>query len=56
MSESSTRIPFGSLIAVRWDSSGIFDHSGEVHQIPRHERGVSIREIVLGSSRTFIEI
>ena len=41
---------------MRWDPAGILNHSSKVHQIPRHERRVSIGELVFRTAGTGIEI
>jgi hypothetical protein len=39
-------VPFRPLIAVCRNPSSIFYHAGHVQEIPSHERGIAIREIV----------
>ena len=56
MIESATRVPLGALIAMCWNPACILDHSRKVEQIPGHECGVAIGEIILGPSRSGIQI
>ena len=41
------RVPRGSLIAVSRHAAGILQHPREMHQVPSHEGGISLREIVV---------
>ena len=56
MIESTTSIPLGALIAMCWNSTCILEHSRKVEQIPGHECGVAIGKIILGPSRSGIQI
>jgi len=56
MVESAPSIPFRPLIAMGRDPTGILDHPRHVHEIPGHERGIAIGEVVLRSARTRVEI
>ena len=48
--------PLRSLVSVGRDAPGIFYHPGQMHEIPGHERRVSVREVVLGTSGAGIQI
>src|SRR6185503_10923882 len=54
--ETAARIPFGTLIAVGGDAARVGDHAGEVQQVPRHERGVAVREVVRGTAGSRIQV
>ena len=41
-------VPRRPLIAERGDAAGVLQHPGHMHQVPGHEGGVAIGEIVLG--------
>src|SRR5215211_6030675 len=49
--ELAARVPLGPLVAVRRYPAGVLDHAREVQQVPRHEGGVAVREVVVGSAR-----
>src|ERR1700742_1513345 len=54
--EAGASIPFGTLVAVCRNAAGVFEHLGEVHQVPGHKRGVAVGEVVLGAARTGVQI
>jgi hypothetical protein len=47
MVETIARIPRGSLVSVSRHAACILEHPREMHQVPRHEGGVSLREIII---------
>src|SRR5207247_3549599 len=49
-------VPIGPLVAVGRDAAGVLEHSRHVEQVPGHEGGVAVREVVLGSARSLVEI
>src|SRR3954447_875552 len=54
--EAAAGVPLGTLIPVDGDAAGVGDHAGEVQQVPRHERGIAVREVVGGPARPGIEV
>jgi DNA-binding NarL/FixJ family response regulator len=44
--EAAPGIPLRTLVAVHRDATGILQHPGEVQQVPGHERGVPVGEVV----------
>jgi len=54
--ESAARVPFGALIAMRWNSTCIPDHSGKMEQIPGHEGCVAIGKIIFGPARAKVRV
>jgi hypothetical protein len=38
------------------DAAGVLQHPGRVQQVPRHERGVAVGEVVLRAARTRVEV
>ena len=49
--EAAARVPLRALVAVRGDAAGVLEHPRQVQQVPRHERGVAVGEVVLGPAR-----
>jgi hypothetical protein len=43
-------VPQGTLIAMCGNAARIAEESREVHEVPRHEGRVSVREVVLGTA------
>ncbi len=56
MIEAAAGVPLGALIAMGRNTSRIFHHSRQMHQIPGHEGRVAIGEIILGPARSGIQI
>src|SRR4051794_22901589 len=54
--EPAAGIPFRALVAVGWDPSPVPHHPRHVEQVPRHERGVAIGEVVLRTARAGVQI
>jgi hypothetical protein len=54
--EALALLPRGQLVSVGRDSAGGFQHPGQMHQVPAHEGGVAVGELVLGTARARIEI
>ena len=54
--ESTPRIPQRSLVPVRGKASGVFEDPSHVEEVPGHERGVAIGEVVLRAPRSWIEV
>src|SRR5437879_12746489 len=54
--EAAAGVPLRTLVAVDWDAARVFEHAGEVQQVPRHERGVAVGEVVAGSRRAGVEV
>jgi hypothetical protein len=54
--KAAAGVPLGALIAVCRDFSRILDHPRHVHQIPGHERRIAIREVILRSTRSRIQV
>ncbi len=54
--EAAPGVPFGALVAVRGNPARVLQHPGDVQQVPRHERGVPVGEVVLGPTRSGIEV
>ena len=48
--EPASGVPFGSLVAVGGDAAGVLEHPGQVHQVPGHEGGVAVGEVVAGAA------
>src|SRR5688572_230582 len=49
-------VPAGPLVAVGRDAARVLQHAGQVEQVPRHEGGVAVGEVVLGSARALVEV
>ena len=45
--EPAAGLPFAPLVAVRRYPAGVLQHPGEVEQVPRHERGIPVGEVVV---------
>ena len=45
--EAAAGVPLRALVAVGGDAAGVLEHAGQVQQVPRHERGVAVGEVVL---------
>ena len=54
--EAGTGVPLRALVAVARDAAGVLEHPGEVHQVPGHERGVAVGEVVLGPAAAGVEV
>jgi hypothetical protein len=54
--ETAAGVPIGALVAVSWNATCIFDHPSHVQQIPSHEGRVAIGEVILRSTRSFVEV
>jgi len=54
--EAASGIPFGTLVAVCREAAGIDNHACHMHQIPGHECGVAIGEIIFRPTRIGIKI
>ena len=48
--EAAAGVPLRALVAVRGDAAGVLEHPREVQQVPRHERGVAVGEVVVGAA------
>jgi hypothetical protein len=48
--ESAAGLPRRSLVAVRGYPATVLERPGGVHQVPRHECGVAVGEVVVGSA------
>src|SRR5665647_3401985 len=49
-------VPLSSLVAVCRDATGPLDQLRQVHEVPGHERCVAVGEVVLGTTRTLIQV
>ena len=47
MVEVAARLPLGALVAVGGHAAGLVELQRGLHQVPRHERGVALREVVV---------
>jgi len=54
--EAASGVPFRALVAVGRDSARVLEHPGQVHQVPRHERGVAVGEVVGRAAGARIEV
>ena len=54
--EAAARIPGGALVAMDRDPARILQHACQVQEIPRHEGGVAIGEIVFKPARALVEV
>src|SRR5579862_7248617 len=54
--EATPGVPRRSLVAVGGDAAGVFELAGEVQQVPRHECGVPVGEVVFRAPGARIEI
>src|SRR6187399_1311592 len=41
-------LPLGRRVPTRGEAAGVLQEFGHVHQVPRHEGGVAVGEVVLG--------
>ena len=56
MIKATSRIPLGALITVRRNAVLRFQDTRQVHQIPCHERDITLREFVLRAARSLVQI
>jgi hypothetical protein len=54
--EAAARVPIRALVAVSGDATGILQHAGHVQQVPGHEGGVAVGEVVLRAARPGVEV
>src|SRR5262245_30063924 len=54
--EPRAGVPFAALVAVGRYAAGVLDQPGQVQQVPGHERGVPVGEVVLWSVRSWVQI
>ena len=54
--KSGPRIPCRTLIAVHRYSAEVLHHPGQVHEVPGHESGVAVGEVVLRAAGTRVEV
>src|SRR5690242_3202134 len=54
--EATAGIPQRLLVAVRGDPTRVLDQPGEMQQVPRQERRVSVCEVVFGAARSGVEV
>ncbi len=48
--EAAAGVPLRALVAVGGDAAGVLQHPGQVQQVPGHEGGVAVGEVVLGTA------
>ena len=54
--ESAAAVPGRLLVSMYWCASGILQRSGHVHQVPGHESGVAVGEIVFRVSGARVQV
>src|SRR5581483_10814739 len=54
--EAAAGVPGRALVAVGRDAAGGGDYAGQVQQVPGHERGVAVGEVVLRSAGALVEV
>src|SRR5262245_51860753 len=54
--EAAAGVPGRTLVAVGGDAVGVLQHPGQVQQVPGHEGGVAVREVVLGAARAGVQV
>lgn len=54
--EATAGLPSRARVTVRRDAAGVLDHPRQVQQVPGHEGGVAVGEVVLRPARPGIEI
>src|SRR6478672_4048726 len=54
--EALPLLPRRALVAPRRDAAGVADHLRQVHEVPRHERGVAVGEVVLRPAGARVEV
>src|SRR5690349_11936219 len=54
--EPRARVPLRALVAVARYAARVLEHLREVHQVPGHEGGVAVGEVVLGATAARIEV
>lgn len=54
--EAAACVPAGALVAVGGEPAGVAQEPGEVHEVPGHEGGGAVGEVVLGPSEAIIEV
>src|SRR4051812_29956626 len=52
----TARVPLGALIAVGRDPAAVLQCPGGMQQIPGHERGVAVGEVVVERARVLVEV
>src|SRR5947207_5212459 len=54
--EPAAGIPFGALVSVRRNAARVLQHARKVQQVPGHERGVAVGEVVVRPAGSRIQI
>src|SRR4051794_7750348 len=54
--EAAAGVPFGALVAVGGDPAGALQEPRDVDQVPRHERRVPVREVVVRTAGAGVEV
>ncbi len=53
---AAARVPAGPLVAMGGDAAVVLQQAREVHQVPRHERGVPVGEVVVATAAGVVEV
>src|SRR2546430_10723023 len=54
--EPAAGVPLRALVAARRNAARVLEHPGQVHQVPGHERGVAVGEVVLRTTGARVQI
>src|SRR5437588_1819338 len=54
--EAAAGVPLRALVAVGGDAAGVLEHPGQMEEVPGHERGVAVGEVVLRPTRSGVEV
>src|SRR5207253_2599201 len=54
--EATTGVPLRALVSVGGDASGVLEDSREMDEVPGHERRIPVREIVLWTAGSGVEV
>src|SRR5262245_1556147 len=54
--EPAARVPLRALVAVGGNAARVLEHPRQMEDVPRREGGVAVREVVLRSSGSRVEI
>src|SRR4051794_2824076 len=54
--EAAAGVPLRALVAVHRDAAGVLEHARHVQQVPGHERGVAVGEVVVDATGVRVEV
>src|SRR5215213_11590578 len=54
--EAAAGVPFRALVAMHGNAARVLEDSRDVEQVPRHEGGVAVREVVVRPAGALVQI